>query len=89
MELWESSKLILVKIFIIGVNEGIVFCNGVLSLLVFVYGVWLKGFIFKYDLVCVVDGYVFLGGFDLNGIRIYIFVGLNDGNLLNIWGIGY
>lgn len=43
MEFWENSKLILVKIFIIGVNEGIVLCIGLFSLYVLVYGVWLKG----------------------------------------------
>ncbi|EGO2668160.1 N-acetylmuramoyl-L-alanine amidase, partial [Enterococcus faecalis] len=88
-ELWENSKPTLAKTFTIGVNEGIVLRNGAPSLSAPVYGVWPKGSQFKYDSVRVADGYVFLGGSDVNGTRIYIPVGPNDGNPDNTWGTGY
>ena len=52
-----------------------------------VYGVWPKGTQFRYDSVRVSDGYVWLGGTDSNGTRIYIPVGPNDGDKNNIWGL--
>ncbi|HDT8075387.1 TPA: SH3 domain-containing protein, partial [Enterococcus faecalis] len=88
-ELWENSKPTPAKTFTIGVSEGIVLRNGAPSLLAPVYGVWPKGSTFKYDSVRVADGYVFLGGSDVNGTRIYIPVGPNDGNPDNTWGTGY
>ncbi|EGO5189582.1 N-acetylmuramoyl-L-alanine amidase [Enterococcus faecalis] len=88
-ELWENSKPTPAKTFTIGVNEGIVLRNGTPSLSAPVYGIWPKGSQFKYDSVRVADGYVFLGGSDVNGTRIYIPVGPNDGNPSNTWGTGY
>ncbi|HBC4785315.1 TPA: SH3 domain-containing protein [Enterococcus faecalis] len=88
-ELWGNSKPAPAKTFTIGVNEGIVLRNGAPSLSAPVYGVWPKGSQFKYDSVRVADGYVFLGGSDVNGTRIYIPVGPNDGNPSNTWGTGY
>lgn len=88
-ELWENSKPTPAKTFIIGVNEGIVLRNGAPNLSAPVYGIWPKGSQFKYDSVRVADGYVFLGGSDVNGTRIYIPVGPNDGNPDNTWGTGY
>ncbi|HDT8221340.1 TPA: SH3 domain-containing protein [Enterococcus faecalis] len=88
-ELWENSKPTPAKTFTIGVNEGIVLRNSAPSLSAPVYGVWPKGSTFKYDSVLVADGYVWLGGSDSNGTRIYIPIGPNDGNPSNTWGTGY
>ena len=76
----ESSKPTPAKTFTIGVNEGIVLRTGSPSLYSPVYGVWPKGTQFRYDSVRVSDGYVWLGGTDSNGTRIYIPVGPNDGD---------
>lgn len=88
-ELWKNSKPAPAKIFTIGVNEGIVLRTGSPSLYAPIYGVWPKGSQFRYDSVHVADGYVWLGGSDSNGTRIYIPVGPNDGNPSNTWGTGY
>lgn len=77
------------KTFTIGVDEGIILRNGSPSLSAPVYGIWPKGTQFRYDSVHVADGYVWLGGTDSNGTRIYIPVGPNDGNPSNTWGTGY
>lgn len=78
------------KTFTIGVNEGIVLRTGSPSLYSPVYGVWPKGTQFRYDSVRVSDGYVWLGGTDSNGTRIYIPVGPNDGDktIFGDWLLG-
>lgn len=50
-------------------------------MLVFIYGIWFKNICFYYDMFYIVDGYVFIGGIDMIGVRIYLLIGLNDGNV--------
>lgn len=51
-----------------------------------VYGTWTKGATFKYDEITVGDGYVWIGGTDVRGSRIYLPIGPNDGDPNNTWG---
>lgn len=50
------------------------------------YGTWKQGAVFKYDEITVGDGYVWIGGTDSNGTRIYLPIGPNDGDPNNTWG---
>ena len=51
-----------------------------------VYGIWPKGATFKYDQITVADGYVWIGGTDASGSRIFLPIGPNDGDPNNTWG---
>ena len=87
--LWENKPAKQTNVFTITVPEGIVLRGGQPSLSAPIYGVWSKGDAFRYDSVFVEDGFVWLGGSDSQGTRIFIPVGENDGNPSNVWGIGY
>ncbi|MCU2257735.1 SH3 domain-containing protein [Enterococcus faecalis] len=87
--LWENKPVKQSKVFTITVPEGIVLRAGQPSLSAPIYGVWGKGATFRYDSVFTEDGFVWLGGSDSQGTRIFIPVGENDGNPSNVWGTGY
>ena len=82
-ELWRPQKK---KSFLISVNEGIVLRAGQPSLSAPIYGIWPKNTRFYYDAFYIADGYVFIGGTDTTGARIYLPIGPNDGNAQNTWG---
>lgn len=71
--------------FTIGV-DAIVLRSGRPSVYAPVYGTWKQGAVFKYDEITVGDGYVWIGGTDTNGTRIYLPIGPNDGDPNNTWG---
>ncbi|WP_434102406.1 SH3 domain-containing protein [Enterococcus faecalis] len=82
-ELWRPQTK---KSFLIGVDEGIVLRAGQPSLSAPIYGIWPKNTRFYYDAFYIADGYVFIGGTDTSGARIYLPIGPNDGNAQNTWG---
>ncbi|MEE0125037.1 MAG: SH3 domain-containing protein, partial [Enterococcus faecalis] len=82
-ELWHPQTK---KSFLIGVDEGIVLRTGQPSLSAPIYGIWPKNTRFYYDAFYIADGYVFIGGTDTSGARIYLPIGPNDGNAQNTWG---
>ncbi|WP_368740086.1 SH3 domain-containing protein, partial [Enterococcus faecalis] len=82
-ELWRPQTK---KSFLIGVDEGIVLRAGQPSLSAPIYGIWPKNTRFYYDAFYIADGYVFIGGTDTTGARIYLPIGPNDGNAQNTWG---
>ena len=82
-ELWRPQTK---KSFLIGVDEGIVLRAGQPSLSAPIYGIWPKNTSFYYDAFYIADGYVFIGGTDTTGARIYLPIGPNDGNAQNTWG---
>ena len=71
--------------FTIGV-DAIVLRSGRPSVYAPVYGTWKQGAVFKYDEITLGDGYVWVGGTDTNGTRIYLPIGPNDGDSNNTWG---
>lgn len=71
--------------FTIGV-DAIILRSGRPSVYAPVYGTWKYGAVFKYDEIAVGDGYVWIGGTDTNGTRIYLPIGPNDGDPNNTWG---
>lgn len=71
--------------FTIGV-DAIVLRSGRPSVYAPVYGTWKQGAVFKYDEITLGDGYVWIGGTDTNGTRIYLPIGPNDGDPNNTWG---
>ena len=82
-ELWRPQTK---KSFLIGVDEGIVLRADQPSLSAPIYGIWPQNTRFYYDAFYIADGYVFIGGTDTTGARIYLPIGPNDGNAQNTWG---